>query len=147
MRAQVAARAEHLVQRRHLEREVMQLAALRRPLHPADQRDPVVVGAEAHEHHPAGHHALRVDVRHPEAQHPGVEVDRAHEVGYPQHHMADLADAEGQIGWRDGIPQAGIVERHGPGGESGNGAHSIGSGRTPKKKAPRRVPFQTDTTI
>jgi len=92
---QVLPRPEHFVQIADLKGHMVQLDITRRPIQPADQRQAMVIGAEAQEHHAAGHHLLAIDVRDLHPQHIDVEVDGAGEVCHLQHHMADFADTEG----------------------------------------------------
>src|SRR5260221_3634349 len=92
--AQMVARADHLVERRDLEGNVVELDVGRLPRHRADQRDTVMIRIEAHEHHAARHHVGAVDVGDLEPEHLGVEAHRAVEVADVEHDMAELADAE-----------------------------------------------------
>ena len=99
MGLQMGARLQHLVDGGDLERHVMHAGAPRsgiRPLAGADQGDAVMVRVAAHEDHAAVHHRVGIDVRDPEAEDAGVEIDRALQVGDVEHDMADLADVEGQ---------------------------------------------------
>src|SRR5712691_1102547 len=89
------ARPEHLVERPHLEREVVQAARvqLRGPAH---EGDAVMIGIAAEKDHPARHHAIGIPVADLEAQHFGIEAQGRLEVGDVEHDMTDLSKLEGE---------------------------------------------------
>ena len=92
--------AEDVVEGGDLERQVVKLPAGGSLAGLADEAEAVVVPVEAHEHHPARHHALGIDVGHLEAEHLGVEADGGVDVPDHQHGVSHVADAERHVGGR-----------------------------------------------
>ena len=95
--AQVIARTQHFIERRHLEGQMIEIVRGRRVLEGSDQRNAVVIGIAAHEHHAAFHHLVRVDIRHAKAEHAGVEAHAAIEIRHVEHHVPDLVDLERRV--------------------------------------------------
>jgi len=96
---QMFARAQHLVQGRHLEGDVIELVigiglAF---VHRAHQRDRMVVRPEAQKGHAARRHVVGVDVRALEAHHLGIEFERALDIAAIDDDVPELADLERQI--------------------------------------------------
>ena len=94
------------------ERDVMQLALLRRRGHAADERDAMVIWIAAHEHHAARHHVLGIDVGDLESQHLRVELRGLAQVARPQDDVTELADPKRSIGGRPQSPQLSRIKRH-----------------------------------
>src|SRR5215470_11387603 len=100
--AEPGAGAKHLVERAHLEREVIEaparclgdLAVALRSLPAAHQRNAVMIAVDTHEHHAAGHHAVRVTVGHAQAEQVLVEAQGSIEIANVQHDVSDLSELE-----------------------------------------------------
>ncbi|SVB77165.1 uncharacterized protein METZ01_LOCUS230019, partial [marine metagenome] len=98
-------RPKHLIESLHLERHMMKLAIVDFALRPANQRDAVVIVIESQEHHLSRHHAFRIDIRYPKAQHFRIEISRALNILDHHNDVAELGDGEGHLRWRRKLPE------------------------------------------
>src|SRR5688572_13791593 len=77
---EMLAHPQELLEVFHLKRQVVELDVLGTVGHRANQTNPVMIFAEAHEHHAAGDHVGLVDVRNLEPEDLRVELYGALEI-------------------------------------------------------------------
>src|SRR5262249_22106361 len=94
--------AEHLVERAHLEGEVIQaascgfgrLAIAARLLAASHEGDAMMIAAHAEKDHSTRHYAVGIAIGDAQPEHVLVEAEGRVEVADVQHHVADLSELE-----------------------------------------------------
>lgn len=94
MAAQMIAGAEDFIQGGDLKGEMVQLVPLPGTWRAAYQRNPMMVGVEAHEDHTVRRQLLGVYIGDFHPQHFGIKTRGTLQVGYPQDHVTNLLKVE-----------------------------------------------------